>query len=254
MIDTHAHLLCFENKEEIIEAMKNDSLECIVNIGTTLEDSKEGIELAEKYDNIYATVAIYPEYATDATEEDLAKLKEIAKHEKVVAIGEIGLDYHREGYDKESQKKIFLRQLEIADELGLPFCIHCRQAAEDVYEILSAHKNLIKHSGLMHCFSESAEYAKKFVDLGLYLSFSGNITYNKKMDWSYIKQLPINRIVVETDAPYLTPVPFRGKRNEPKYVKYVIEKLASELDLSFKQMEKITSENAKRFYFKTKQK
>ena len=104
----------------------------------------------------------------------------------------------------------------------------------------------------MHCFSETAEYAKNFVELGMYISFSGNITYNKKMDLSFVRDLPIDRIVAETDAPYLTPVPFRGKQNQPKYVKYVIEKLASELGLSFKQMEKITSKNAKRFYFKVK--
>ena len=252
MIDTHAHLLCFDNREEIIDNMADDNLEIIVNIGTTLADSRDGIELAEKHKNVYATVAIYPEYATDVTEADLEELKNLAKHKKVVAIGEIGLDYHREEYDKESQKRIFLRQLEIANELDLPFCIHCRNAAEDVYEILSTHKNLIRHSGLMHCFSETAEYAKKFVNLGLYISFSGNITYNKKMDLSFVKELPQDRIVVETDAPYLTPVPFRGKQNQPKYVKYVIEKLASELGIGFKQLEKITSKNAKRFYFKIK--
>ncbi|MBP3581549.1 MAG: TatD family hydrolase [Clostridia bacterium] len=252
MIDTHAHLLCFDNYEDIVDNMGEDNLELIVNIGTTLEDSKEGIEIAEKYKNVYATVAIYPEYATDVTEADLEELKKIAQHNKVVAIGEIGLDYHREEYDAESQKRIFIRQLEIANELNLPFCIHCRNAAEDVYEILKTHKHLIRHSGLMHCFSETAEYAKKFVELGMYISFSGNITYNKKMDLSFVRDLPIDRIVAETDAPYLTPVPFRGKQNQPKYVKYVIEKLASELGLSFKQMEKITSKNAKRFYFKVK--
>ena len=252
MIDTHAHLLCYDSYEEIVDNMKEDNLEVIVNIGTTLEDSKAGIELAEKYKNIYTTVAIYPEYATDVTEADLEELKQLAKNKKVVAIGEIGLDYHRDEYDAESQKRIFVRQLEIANELDLPFCIHCRKAAEDVYEILNTHKHLIRHSGLMHCFSETAEYAKKFVDLGMYISFSGNITYNKKMDLSFVKELPIDRIVVETDAPYLTPVPFRGKQNEPKYVKYVIEKLASELGLSFKQVEKITTKNAKRFYFNEK--
>ena len=252
MIDTHAHLLCFDNYDDIVDSMQEDNLEIIVNIGTTLEDSKEGIALAQKYKNVYTTVAIYPEYSTDVTDADLDELKDLAKQNKVVAIGEIGLDYHRENYDVESQKRIFIRQLEIANELNLPFCIHCRNAAEDVYNILKTHKNLIRHSGLMHCFSETAEYAKKFAELGLYISFSGNITFNKKMDFSFVKDLPIDRIVVETDSPYLTPVPFRGRQNQPKYVKHVIEKLASELGISFKQMEKITSKNAKRFYFKIK--
>ena len=251
MIDTHAHLLFFENKEEIIDSMKQDSLEKIVNIGTTIEDSLQGIELAEKYDNVYTTVGIYPEYSTTTTDEDLFKLKQMAKHEKVVAIGEIGLDYHYEEYDSVTQKKLFGRQLEIADSLGLPFCIHCRQAASDVYEILSAHKDLIKHSGLMHCFSEGGEWAKKFVELGMYISFSGNITY-KKTDLSFIKEIPLDRIVVETDAPYLTPTPFRGKTNYPKYVRYVIEKIAEITEKPVEEIERVTSENAKRFYFKMK--
>ena len=249
MFDTHAHLLFFSNKEEIIESMKNDGLDYIVNIGTTVQDSKEGIELAEKYDNVYTTVAIYPSYAIETNEKDLEEIKKMASHDKVVAVGEIGLDYHYAVYDSKKQKELLIRQLEIADEVGLPFCIHCRQAAEDMYEVLSSHKHLINHAGLMHCYSEGAEWAKKFTDLGMYISFSGNITY-KKADWSFLKEIPIDRIVVETDAPYLTPVPFRGKENQPKYVQYVIEKIASVLDMSYKQVEKITTENAKRFYFK----
>ena len=151
MIDTHAHLLFFDNKEEIIEKMSNDGLEAVVNIGTTIQDSIKGIELANKHENVYATVGIYPEYSLTTTEKDLEKLKELAQSDKVVAVGEIGLDYHYEGYDPSSQKELFIKQLEIADEVGIPFCIHCRDAASDVYEILSSHKHLINHAGLMHC-------------------------------------------------------------------------------------------------------
>ena len=251
MIDTHAHLLFFEDKQQIIDDMKKDELEVIVNIGTTLEDSLQGIKLAEENENVYTTVGIYPEYSTTTTDADLYKLKQMAKHEKVVAIGEIGLDYHYEEYDSVTQKKLFARQLEIADSLGLPFCIHCRQAASDVYEILSTHKHLIKHSGLMHCYSEGAEWAKKFTDLGMYISFSGNITY-KKMDLSFVNEIPLDRIVVETDAPFLTPTPFIGKTNYPKYVRYVIEKIAEVTGKSYDEIERITSENARRFYFKIK--
>lgn len=251
MIDTHAHLLFFEDKQQIIDDMKKDELEVIVNIGTTLEDSLQGIKLAEENENVYTTVGIYPEYSTTTTDADLYNLKQMAKHEKVVAIGEIGLDYHYEEYDSVTQKKLFARQLEIADSLGLPFCIHCRQAASDVYEILSTHKHLIKHSGLMHCYSEGAEWAKKFTDLGMYISFSGNITY-KKMDLSFVNEIPLDRIVVETDAPFLTPTPFRGKTNYPKYVRYVIEKIAEVTGKSYDEIERITSENARRFYFKIK--
>lgn len=251
MIDTHAHLLYFDDVDEIINSMESQGLENIVTIGTTIEDSIDSIALAEKHKNIYATVGIYPEYSNLTTEEDLKKLKEIAKHEKVVAIGEIGLDYHNEVYDSEAQKKLFIRQLEIADELGLPFCIHCRKAVSDLYEVLSTHKHLIKHGGLMHCYSEGAEWVKKFIELGMYISFSGNITY-KKSDRSFLKDIPLDRIVVETDAPYLSPEPRRGKENRPEYVKLTAERIADELQMSYEEFDDIVTKNAKRFYFKIK--
>ena len=247
MIDTHAHLLMFEDKEQIVEDMQADGVEAIVTIGTTLQDSKESVEFAKEHKNIYATVGIYPEYSRSTTDADLYQLKQLAMQDKVVAIGEIGLDYHYEGYDSESQKKMFGRQLEIANELGLPFCVHCRDAASDVYEILKENKHLINHSGLMHCYSEGSEWFEKFLELGLYLSFSGNITF-KKADRSFLKDIPLDRIVVETDSPYLSPEPFRGRKNEPKMVKYVIEKIASEVGISSEELKKITTENAKKFY------
>lgn len=253
MIDTHAHLLCYDNVDELISNMKADGLDAIVNIGTTVKDSIDGQKLAAANKNVFTSVGIYPEFAGDVTDDDLAEIERLAMLDKVVAIGEIGLDYHREGYDKVKQKELFIRQLEIADSVGLPFCIHCRGAADDVYEVLSSNKHLINHSGLMHCYSEGKEWVKKFVDLGLYISFSGNITF-KKSDRSFLKDIPTNRILVETDAPYLSPEPFRGRRNEPKKVRFVIEKIAAELGISFEDFEKITTENAKRFYFKMMQK
>ena len=249
MIDTHAHLLYYENKEELINSMEEDGLSEIVNIGTTIENSIDGINLAKQYKNVYTTVGIYPEYAEETTEEDLKKLKEIVKSDKVVAVGEIGLDYHTEGFVAEKQKELFIKQLEIANDAGLPFCIHCRGAVEDVYEILSTHKHLIKHSGLMHCYSEGKDWFQKFIDLGLYISFSGNITF-KKNDRSFLKDIPIDRILVETDAPYLSPEPLRGRTNEPKNVALVAKRIAQEIGLSFEEFEKITTENARRFYFK----
>ena len=240
MIDTHAHLLMLKNRDEIINNMKNDDMDFIVNIGTTLEDSRQGVE------KIYATVGIYPEYSVDTTAEDLEKLEVLAKQNKVVAIGEIGLDYHYD-YDKVSQKDLFVSQLKIADRLGLPFCVHCRDAASDVYEILKENKHLINHSGLMHCYSEGKEWFKKFLELGLYLSFSGNITY-KKSDRSFLKDIPLNRILVETDSPYLSREPLRGRSNEPQNVQYIIEKIAQEIGLTSEELRKITTENAKKFY------
>ena len=246
MIDTHAHLLMLDKNKEIIENMKNDDMDFIINIGTTLEDSIQGVELSSKHEKVFTTVGIYPEYSLETTEEDLKKLEELAKNEKVVAIGEIGLDYHYD-YDKESQKKLFINQLEIADRLGLPFCIHCRDSASDVYEILSQNRHLIRNSGLMHCYSEGKDWFDKFLGLGLYLSFSGNITY-KKSDRSFLRDVPLDRILVETDSPYLSPEPIRGHKNEPKNVQFVIDKIAYEIGISSDQLKKITTENAKKFY------
>lgn len=251
MIDTHAHLLYYENRDELVERMKEDGLEVIVNIGTTVQDSKQGIEVVNGYENVYTTVGIYPEYAQDITEEDLNEIENLAKEKKVVAIGEIGLDYHSEGFCKDKQIEVFKKQLEIADKLGLPFCIHCRAAAADVYDVLKNNQHLIKRGGLMHCYSEGATWIDKFLSLGLYISFSGNITF-KNSDRSFLKKIPLDRLLVETDAPYLSPVPFRGQKNEPKNVRYVIEKIAEEIGLSFEELEKITEKNAKTFYFNIK--
>lgn len=255
MFDTHAHFLCYKEDEidDIINEMPENNLDYIVNIATTIDEAKKSIELANKYDRVYTAIGLYPEYSLDVTDEDLIQLEELAKNEKVVAIGEIGLDYHSEEYDKESQKKIFVKQLEIADRLGLPFCIHCRKAVEDLYQILYENKNLINHSGIMHCYSEGAEWVQKFLDLGLVISFSGNITY-KKTDKSVLKYIPIDKIVVETDAPYLTPEPFRGKTNYPKFVNLVAKKIAEELEIDFNEFDKQVTKTAKSVYFKIKNK
>lgn len=252
MIDTHAHLYMFEdNGKNIIDNMESNNLQRIVTIGTNVLDSKQNIEIATANDNIYATVGIYPEYAGEVTDEDLFQIEQLAKNEKVVAIGEIGLDFHNENYDKAAQIELLIKQLEMADRLGLPFCIHCRNAGEELYRVLSDNKNLINHSGLMHCYSEGKDMVKKFLDLGLYISFSGNITY-KNSDRSFLKEIPLDRILVETDSPFLSPMPFRGQRNEPKNVKYVIDKIAIELGMNPKELEMITEKNAKSFYFKMK--
>ena len=246
MIDTHAHLISLEKMDEIIENMENDEMDFIVNIGTTLEDSKEGVKLAQKHEKIYTTVGIYPEYSRSVTDKDLEELERIAQNEKVVAIGEIGLDYHND-YDKDSQKKLLIKQLKIADRLNLPFCIHCRNAGEDLLELLKENKHLINHSGLMHCYSEGKDLFQEFLNLGLYLSFSGNITF-KKTDRSFLKDIPLDRILVETDSPYLSPEPLRGRVNEPKNVGYIIDKIAYEIGISSDRLRMITTENAKKFY------
>ena len=251
MIDTHAHLLYYDDVDNLINSMKGDNLSAIVSIGTNLEDSKQTISLVQNYDNVYATAGFYPEYAETFSDQDFIELEKIAKNSKVVAIGEIGLDYHTAGYNREKQIEVFIKQLEIANKLGLPICIHCRNAAEDVYQILKENKHLLKHSGLMHCYSEGNEWIERFVELGMFISLSGNITY-KKVDLSFLKKIPLDKLLVETDSPYLTPVPFRGQKNEPKHVRFVIEKIANELGMTFEEVEKITEKNAKSFYFNMK--
>lgn len=250
MIDTHAHLLYYgEKKDELISNMSRDGLEYIVSIGTTVDDSKKSVVLASRYEKVYVAVGIYPEYAGETTDDDLKVIEELAFMPKVVAIGEIGLDYHQEGFDREAQRRVFLKQLEIAQKAKKPFCVHCRGngAVEDVYEILSSNKHFLDNGGLMHCYSEGKEWFQKLLDLGLMLSFSGNITY-KKSDRSFLKDIPLDRILVETDSPYLAPEPLRGTTNEPKNVRYVLDKISSEIGILPGRLEKITSENAKKFY------
>ncbi len=246
MIDTHAHLLMLD-VEKITNQMKENGLDKIVTISTTVSDSKQNIELAKAFENVFVAVGIYPEYAPDVSDNDLEKIEELASAEKVVAIGEIGLDYHGENFDKQAQKKVFVKQLEIANRLCLPFCVHCRNAAEDVYKVLSENRHLIKHGGLMHCYSEGKNWVHKFLEFGMYISFSGNITF-KKSDRSFLKDIPLDKLLVETDSPYLSPEPFRGQKNEPKNVRYVLEKIAEEIGMSASELDKITTENAKRFY------
>lgn len=245
MIDTHAHLLSLN--QGVIENMERDGLEYIVTISTDLDDCRQNIELAQRNNRVYCAVGIYPEYAEGVAPTDLLELERLASKKKVVAIGEIGLDYHGENPNKSAQKWLFIEQLKLADRLNLPFCIHCRAAASDVYEILKQNRHLIKHSGLMHCYSEGAKWVDKFLELGLYISFSGNITF-KNNDVDFIKNIPTDRILVETDSPYLSPVPLRGQKNEPKNVRFVITKIADLFGKSFREFEKITSDNAKKFY------
>lgn len=274
MIDTHAHLDIFDeviardkyknseqdnyNANVIIKNMENDNLQYIITIGTDVDSSEKSVELAKQNERIYAAIGIFPTFSTSYTDDDLIKIKKLAVNKKVVAIGEIGLDYHYteydeendvviEKFDKKTQRELLIKQLELANELNLPFCIHCRDAANDMYNVLSENKHLINNSGIMHCYSEGAEWFQKFLDLGLYLSFAGNITYSKS-DRSFLKNIPLDRILVETDTPYLSPQGKRGRINEPKNVMITIQKIADEIGIEASKLDIITTENAKRVY------
>jgi TatD DNase family protein len=230
LIDTHAHLQfkAYDDDRDKVVARSSKGLAAVVNVGAKIDSSEEAVRLAKKIPNFYAAVGIHPHHADEWQKDWIKKLEELAKEPKVVAIGEIGLDNHKyEGSPKPNlakQTKLLLEQIELAKKLDLPVIFHCRDAYDELYEVIKPYKKL---EGLAHCFMGTSEQVKKFLNLGLYISFSGNITYKRN---EYIREaakiVPLNRMLVETDAPYLPPEPHRGKRNEPVYVKIVAETVA----------------------------
>ncbi len=248
LFDSHAHLDDDKfdcDREETINKIFDSGVCAFVNIGADMESSKRSIALASKYDNVYATVGIHPHDVSDMTEADIEELEQLAKHKKVVAIGEIGLDYFYDNSPRDKQKYWFARQLQLAEKLNMPVTIHNRDAHADTMEIL---KNS-KATGIIHCYSGSAEMAKQLVDMGFYISFAGPVTYkNSKNAVQSALAVPMDRILIETDSPYLAPDGFRGKRNDSSLVRYVCEKLAEIKGVTFEEMAKQTKENAKRVY------
>ncbi|UCE66583.1 MAG: YchF/TatD family DNA exonuclease [Candidatus Zixiibacteriota bacterium] len=249
MIDSHAHLDFSQydlDREEVIREDFENGIEAVVNIGVDLETSRKSIELAEKYTHIYATVGIHPHDSGNAPKDYLAQLEKLASHKKVVAIGEIGLDYYRDHSPRDIQRKAFEQQLELALELDMPVVIHIREAIEDSFKILE--KSGVRN-GVLHSFPGDEIEARKALEMGFFISFAGPITYPRSSRVDVAASLPLSRIVVETDAPYLTPQAFRGKRNRPSYVRYVIGKLAEIFEpYTFEDMERITSHNARRLF------
>lgn len=265
MIDTHAHLdfkEFDEDREEVIKRAYEAGVEKIINVGCSPEHSQGAVDLAQSYEQIYAAVGVHPHDASQVNDEILNDLRKLAQSKKVVAIGEIGLDYYRKNADptltaqiyadpKKIQKSAFIKQLNLAKELKLPVIIHCRDAYEDVLEMLNSFSEGDSIRGVTHCFSGNRKFAKQFLNLGLYLSFTGAITYTKNPDaeiFQVIKEVPLDKIMIETDCPYLAPVPHRGERNEPAYVKFVAEKIAEIRKITFEKVERATTENAERLF------
>ena len=270
IIDTHSHLnfrAYDEDRDEVIKRTQKEGVVCI-DVGTKYETSKKAVELAEKTDGVFSAIGLHPIHVktdlmklrTDEDEGDFSplgeeynkeKYRELAKSKKVVAIGEIGLDYYYRPKGtaklekfKELQRKVFIQQLELAEELNLPVIIHCRMAHDDVLEILAKHK--VK--GVMHCFTGTQEEAQKYLDLGFYLGING-IIFKFDID-RVIKKAPLDRILVETDCPYLTPPKAGPKeaRNEPIFLKYVAERIAELRDVSFDEVVSATTANAKKLF------
>ncbi len=249
LFDTHAHLddARFDSdRDEVIKNLIREGVSYVVNIGADIQSSRNSVELARKYDFIYAAVGVHPHEADSMTDCDLAELEELSKYEKVVAIGEIGLDYHYDNSDRTAQKYWFEKQLLLAKKLNMPYIIHDREAHGDTLDII---RKVGYTNGVMHCFSGSSEMAKQIVKMGMYVSIAGPVTFKNAGKLIDVAQVvPDERLLIETDCPYLTPEPFRSKRNNPAYVKYTAEKIAQLRGMEFSQLAKMTLENAKRFY------
>jgi len=247
LVDTHCHIdsnRYDEDRDKILRDIE-ENLEFAVNIGYDLDSSKRSIELAEKYKFMYAVVGVHPTDINGYNDELESKLEELATHPKVVAIGEIGLDYHWMKDEKEQQKKIFRRQLELAKRVKKPVVIHTRDAIADTLEILKEYKDI---KGILHCYPGSYESALQIMD-NYYFGIGGVVTFkNSKTTVEAVSKIPLEKLVIETDAPYLTPTPFRGKRNHPIYVKYIAQKIAEIKGVSYDEVVRVTTENAKKVY------
>ncbi|HEX9896177.1 MAG TPA: TatD family hydrolase [Dehalococcoidales bacterium] len=255
-MDTHAHLDMKEfagDRDEVVTRALAMGVTRIISVGTDIASSEQAIALAEKYPQIYAAVGIHPHDAGRVESSYLTRLAELAKHPKVVAIGEIGLDFYRNYSPKEAQFSVLRGQLELAAELSLPIIIHARQSAREMIEILSDwvnhHKDLSgKPRGVIHCFSEDTPTARKYLELGFYISFPGFVSYPQSRAPAVAKTIPIDKILVETDCPFLTPQKYRGKRNEPSYVALTAETLAISLGMPLEKFAGQTTENAQRLF------
>jgi len=254
LIDTHCHLYDekIENPQRIIDNFEKDNILACVMCADTMENSIKVLDFA-KNKNVYAGIGVHPETADNYSDEVEKFIIENDENEKVVAVGEIGLDYYHEFCSRELQKEVFIKQIKLAYSLKLPMIIHIREAYGDFLEILKEYKKYFEFGGVVHSFSGSVEIAKILIDYGFYLSFNGIATFkNANKILSVIKEVPLDKILVETDSPYLTPEPFRGRVNEPKYVEFVARKVAELKDMDYLEICNILNANAKKLFFKMK--
>lgn len=263
IFDTHAHYddeRFDEDREELLSNLKNENVGAVVNVGADFEGCASSMVLAEHWDFIYAAVGLHPDYVEFMDEDTLAKLRMWLNEPRCVALGEIGLDYSREEADREVQKYWFKRQLDLAKEENKPVIIHSRDAAEDTMEMLKAYskelkaagaerEELFKNPGVVHCFSYSKEMAEEYVKMGFFIGVGGVATFkNGRKLKEVIEEIPLTSVLLETDCPYLAPVPFRGTRNYSAYIKYVVDAISEIKGVCREDIEKITFENAKKMY------
>ena len=250
IFDSHAHYdseSFDEDRNKIIEEIKQNGVIGVLNCGASLQGARDSVKLAKEYEFFHAAIGVHPENAYELTEESLKEIKQLTKEPKVKAIGEIGLDYYwEENPSRETQKEAFRRQMQLAKELNLPVVIHDRDAHKDTLEIIKEYPEV---KGVIHCFSGSVEFAKECLKEGYYIGFTGVVTFkNAKKILEVVKEIPLNRMLVETDAPYMAPVPNRGKRNQSDYIKFVIEKISKIKDISTEKLSEILIDNTKNLF------
>ena len=248
LIDSHSHYdddRYVSDSNAVLCDLRNHSVDIVVNVGCDVETSKKAVSYAEKYDFVYATVGFHPNYVYEMTDNDILELKLLSTHKKVVAWGEIGLDYHYDYSKKETQLEKFKLQLEVAKELSLPVIIHSREATEDMMNIMRDYG----HKGVFHCYSGSLETAKEIIKLGYYISFSGTVTYKNARNLKETAEwIPSDKYMIETDCPYLSPVPVRGTRNDSRNLIHIANCIAELRGITTEQIGKETSENTKRLF------
>lgn len=248
-IDSHSHLILehFNNdREDVIEQAFSNDITHIIQSCDNLEEIKSNLILSKKYKDMYSSVGVHPHEAKTWTNSSRDEIIAYSKEEKVIAIGETGLDYYYNLSPKETQLFVFREQVKIAKEVSLPLIIHTRDAFDETLEILKEEK---ADNGVFHCYTGNLEYAKKAIDIGFYISFSGIVTFKNALEIKEAaKRIPIERLLIETDCPFLTPIPHRGKRNEPLFVKHVAEEIAKIREISVEEVGKITSENTKKLF------
>ena len=249
LFDTHAHLndpAFDEDREALMAGLADKGIGLVMNAGCSLQSSKDIIKMAERYPWLYASVGSHPDSADEVNEEVIEQYRQLCCHEKVKAIGEIGLDYYYEDIPREIQKKAFRMQMALANELDMPVIIHEREAHDDGMRIV---KEFPKVKGVFHCYSGSAEMARQLVNMGWYIGFTGVLTFkNARKAVETAASVPLERIVLETDCPFMAPEPYRGKRNDPGYLPKMAEKLAEIRGISVEEAIAATTENAKRLY------
>lgn len=247
--DSHAHYddeRFKEDQSEIIKKIKASGVGYVINVAADMHSCYTSLELAKQYDFIYSSVGVHPHEVKNLTEEDMVVLERLAADSKVVAIGEIGLDYYYDNSPREDQVKWFKRQLQVAKKLDLPVIIHSREASEQTYDIIM--ESGVKE-GVIHCFSGSLELAKKYVEKGFYIAVGGALTFkNAKKTVRVVEGIDLEYLLIETDCPYLTPVPHRGERNDSSYLKYVVEKIAEIRGITEEEVQSITELNAKKLF------